>query len=66
MRSLSRRWSQHEGVGAMNKTISVVERGPGALWVKMTWPYAGGGERFCYRLLERTAGLQIAVLSLLH
>lgn len=58
-------WSQYEGVEAMNRTISVIKRGPGAVWVEVTWSYVGGGEHFCYQLVESPAGLQIAVLTLL-
>lgn len=59
-------WSQYAGVESMDSTISVIKQGPGTVWVEVTWSYAGGGEHFCYQLVERPAGLQIAVLTLLE
>jgi hypothetical protein len=37
---------------------------PGSLWADVTWSYDGQPrERFCYQLVERTDGYQIAVLT---
>lgn len=58
-------WAQYEGVDAINKTITVMQEGPGTIWADVTWSYAGAREHFCYQLVERPTGLQIAVLTLL-
>ena len=37
---------------------------PGSLWVDVTWSYDGKvQERFCYQLVGRPEGHQIAVLT---
>lgn len=58
-------WSQYEGVETIDKTISVIKQAPGTVWVDVTWSYGSAGEHFCYQLIERLDGLQIAVLTLL-
>ena len=58
-------WSHYEGIDAIDKTISVVLEGPGTVWADVTWSYGSARERFCYQLVDRPNGLQIAVLTLL-
>lgn len=49
----------------MDKQISVVQEGPSTVWADVTWSYGSASEHFCYQLVERPQGLQIAVLTLL-
>lgn len=56
-------WGQYEGVDAIDKSISVIQEGPGTVWADVTWSYGNAGERFCYQLVERSHGWQIAVLT---
>jgi len=58
-------WAQYEGVDAIDKTISVMKEGPGTVWADVTWSYGSARKHFCYQLVERPNGLQIAVLTLL-
>jgi len=58
-------WSQYEGIDAIDKKVSVMGEGPGTVWVDVTWSYGDANEHFCYQLVERPQGLQIAVLTLL-
>jgi hypothetical protein len=58
-------WTQYEGVDAIDKTISVIKEGPGTVWADVTWSYGSAREHFCYQLVERPHGWQIAVLTLL-
>jgi hypothetical protein len=57
-------WSQYEGVREAGKQLVVMAEAPGSLWVDVTWYYGGKAqERFCYQLVERSGGHQIAVLT---
>lgn len=56
-------WAQYEGVDTIGKTVTVVGEGPGTVWVDVTWSYGSRREQFCYQLVERPPGLQIAVLT---
>jgi hypothetical protein len=57
-------WNQYEGVDAVDKTVAVMGTAPGSVWADVTWSYAGAvRERFCYQLVERDGGWQIAVLT---
>jgi hypothetical protein len=57
-------WSQYEGVDAVDKQIVVMAEAPSSLWVDVTWSYGGRAqERFCYQLVARADGYQIAVLT---
>ncbi len=57
-------WSQYDGVDAIDKQIVLMGEAPGSLWFDVTWSYDGRArERFCYQLVERTDGYQIAVLT---
>ena len=58
-------WGQYEGVDAIQKTVTVIAEGPGTVWADVTWSYGSAGERFCYQLVQRPQGWQIAVLTLL-
>ena len=58
-------WGQYEGVDAIDKKIAVMKEGPGTLWADVIWSYGSATEHFCYQLVERTQGPQIAVLTLL-
>lgn len=57
-------WGQYRGVEAIEKQIVIMGEGPGTVWVDVTWSYGSKGEeRFCYQLVERPHGHQIAVLT---
>lgn len=57
-------WSQYEGVDAVDKQIVVMAEAPRSVWVDVTWSYGGRAqERFCYQLVARADGYQIAVLT---
>ena len=56
-------WTQYDGVETIDKTISVMKEGPGTVWADVTWFYGNARERFCYQLVERARGWQIAVLT---
>ena len=57
-------WSQYEGVHEVGKQVVVIAEAPGSLWVDVTWSYDGTAqERFCYQLVNRPEGHQIAVLT---
>jgi hypothetical protein len=57
-------WSQYEGVTAIDKEMAIMGEAPGSLWADVTWSYGGRPrERFCYQLVERPEGHQIAVLT---
>ena len=58
-------WSQYDGVETIDKSISVIKESPGTVWVDVTWSYGSAHEHFCYQLVERAHGWQIAVLTLL-
>jgi hypothetical protein len=57
-------WEQYEGVQEAHRQLAVIAEAPGSLWVDVTWSYDGRvQERFCYQLVERPEGHQIAVLT---
>ncbi|MDQ3457170.1 MAG: hypothetical protein M3513_17305 [Actinomycetota bacterium] len=57
-------WNQYDGVDAIDRDVVVMAEAPGSLWADVTWSYDGQPrERFCYQLVERTDGYQIAVLT---
>ena len=56
-------WAQYEGVDAIDRTMFVVKEGPGTVWADVTWSYGDAREHFCYQLVERSDGWQIAVLT---
>jgi hypothetical protein len=57
-------WVQYDGVAEAEPRITVMGEAPGSLWLDVTWSYDGQErERFCYQLVERPAGHQIAVLT---
>jgi uncharacterized protein DUF4440 len=57
-------WGQYEGVDAVDKAVTVMADAPGSVWADVTWTYGGEArERFCYQLVERPGGWQIAVLT---
>ena len=58
--------SQYEGIETVDKRIVIMGEGPGTVWADVTWSYGdGGGEHFCYQLIDGPRGFQIAVLTLL-
>jgi hypothetical protein len=57
-------WSQYEGVDEFDPRVAVMGEAPGSVWADVRWSYGGQPrERFCYQLLERSDGYQIAVLT---
>jgi hypothetical protein len=57
-------WAQYDGVIEAEPHVVVMGEAPGSIWVDVTWSYDGQQrERFCYQLVERPAGHQIAVLT---
>jgi len=57
-------WEQYEGVETVDRQMTVMAEAPGSVWVDVTWSFEGQArERFCYQLIEGTAGYQIAVLT---
>lgn len=58
-------WTHYEGVGTIDRTITLMGQGPGTVWADVTWSYGNAREHFCYQLVERPHGWQIAVLTLL-
>lgn len=57
-------WGQYEGVDAIEKQVLIMAEAPGSIWADVTWSYGGRRrERFCYQLVERSPGHQIAVLT---
>lgn len=56
-------WGQYEGVDTIGKSISLILEAPGTLWADVTWTYGDASERFCYQLIDRAEGPQIAVLT---
>jgi len=59
-------WAQYEGIDNIEKTMTVINQGPGTVWVDITWTYPGRTpEHFCYQLIQSAEGLQIAVLTVL-
>lgn len=57
-------WGQYDGVDAVHREIVVMAEAPGSVWADVTWSYGGRPqERFCYQLVDGSAGLQIAVLT---
>jgi hypothetical protein len=58
-------WAEYDGVDTIDKTVLTVMDGPGTAWADVTWTYGSAREHFCYQLVERPTGLQIAVLTLL-
>jgi len=59
-------WDQYDGVDSIDKSVSTMGATPSTAWVNVTWTYAGRDqERFCYQLVDRPDGPQIAVLTLL-
>lgn len=58
-------WTQYDGVDAIDRTITVIKEGLGTVWADVTWSHGNATEHFCYQLVERPHGWQIAVLTLL-
>lgn len=57
-------WEQYEGVDTADYEITIMGEAPGSIWADVTWSYGGRPrERFCYQLVERPGGYQIAVLT---
>jgi hypothetical protein len=57
-------WAQYEGVGTAESEVTIMGEAPGTVWADVTWSYGGRPrERFCYQLVERPGGYQIAVLT---
>jgi hypothetical protein len=58
-------WSQYEGVDKADGQIVIMGEAPGSVWADVTWFFDGEAaqERFCYQLVERPDGYQIAVLT---
>ena len=57
-------WGQYEGVDAVTKQLALMGEAPGSVWADVTWSWGGRArERFCYQLVERPGGYQIAVLT---
>jgi hypothetical protein len=57
-------WAQYDGVDAVTKHTNVMAEAPGTVWADVTWSYDGEPrERFCYQLVERGDGYQVAVLT---
>ena len=49
---------------APDRELRVLAEAPGSVWADVTWTYGGEPrERFCYQLVERPDGWQIAVLT---
>ncbi|HET6379446.1 MAG TPA: hypothetical protein VFH63_00215 [candidate division Zixibacteria bacterium] len=60
----ARAWGQYEGVDSADHEIRIMGQAPGTVWADVTWSYGGAvRERFCYQLVERPDGYQIAVLT---
>jgi hypothetical protein len=59
-------WDQYTGIHEIEKKIVIMGAASGFVWADVTWSYGGQPrERFCYQLVERTDGYQIAVLTYL-
>ncbi len=56
-------WGQYEGVEEAEPDVTVLAHAPHSVWADVTWSYGNAGERFCYQLVERSHGWQIAVLT---
>ena len=57
-------WEQYKGVDTADYEITIMGEAPGSVWADVTWSYGGRPrERFCYQLVERPGGYQIAVLT---
>lgn len=57
-------WDQYAGVDEVDRHLVVMAQAPGTVWADVTWSYGGRKqERFCYQLVERDGGYQIAVLT---
>ncbi|MBT2594873.1 hypothetical protein [Arthrobacter sp. ISL-72] len=57
-------WGQYEGVNSVQKRIDIMAEAPGMVWADVTWTYNGETrERFCFQLVEKAGGYQIAVLT---
>ena len=56
-------WAQYEGVDAIDKTVTVTKEGPGTVWAHVVWSYGSAREHFCYQLVQRRHGWQVAVLT---
>jgi hypothetical protein len=57
-------WAQYDGVSEAEPHVDVMAEAPGSLWLDVRWSYDGQErERFCYQLVERPVGHQIAVLT---
>jgi hypothetical protein len=57
-------WAQYAGVSEAVPQVVVMGEAPASIWVDVTWSYDGQArERFCYQLVERPVGHQVAVLT---
>lgn len=57
-------WGQYDGVEELERQTRIMARGSASVWVDVTWVYHGRPqERFCYQLVQRGPGYQIAVLT---
>ena len=57
-------WAQYEGVDEASSQITIMGEAPGSIWADVRWSYDGAErERFCYQLIDGSAGWQIAVLT---
>ncbi len=57
-------WGQYEGIDTIDVQIVVMGEAPHSVWADVTWLHGGETrERFCYQLIDRPGGYQIAVLT---
>lgn len=60
-------WAQYDGFDAIDQHIVVMGETPNSIWVDVTWSYGETAkERYCYQLVDRLDGYQIAVLTLME
>ncbi|GAC69878.1 hypothetical protein [Gordonia soli] len=59
-------WEQYEGVQEAIPDIRLLGVAPETVWADVTWTFGGSvREHFCYQLVARDRGFQIAVLTLM-
>lgn len=57
-------FAQYPGVTAVDDELRITAQTKHSAWADVTWSYDGRPqERFCYQLINATAGPQIAVLT---
>lgn len=57
-------WAQYQGINEIEKRLVIMDTTPHSVWVDVTWfHHSEARERFCYQLITRSDGYQIAVLT---